>query len=102
MKKRTSGRSLGSNLDKVDAHVITPEEYEEIPELEDDFFEHADEYLGGKLVRRGRGRPRAATRKVLLSVRYSSEVVEYFRATGEGWQARMNQVLLRYVARRRA
>lgn len=51
VKKRTSGRSLGSDLDKVDAHVITPEEYEEIPELEDEFFEHADEYRGGKLVR---------------------------------------------------
>lgn len=95
-------RVLGSDLRKIDAHVITPEEYEEIPELEDEFFEHADEYRGGKLVRRGRGRPRAVTRKVLLSVRYSSEVVEYFRATGEGWQARMDQVLLRYVTRQRA
>lgn len=54
----------------------------------------------GQLVQRGRGRPRAATRKVLLSVRYSPEVVEYFRATGEVWQARMDEVLRRYVASR--
>jgi uncharacterized protein (DUF4415 family) len=37
--------------------------------------------------------------KVLLSVRYSAEVVEYFRSTGEGWQSRMDGVLREYVAR---
>ncbi|MGH8471383.1 MAG: BrnA antitoxin family protein [Gammaproteobacteria bacterium] len=90
-------RVLGSDLRKIDAHVITPEEYAEVPELKQGFFEQADEYKGGKLVRRGRGRPQAATRKVLLSVSYSPEVVEYFRATGEGWQMRMDQVLREHV-----
>lgn len=92
-------RVLGSDLRKIDAHVITPEEYAEVPELKQGFFEQADEYKGDKLVRRGRGRPQAATRKVLLSVRYSPEVVEYFRATGEGWQMRMDQVLREHVTR---
>lgn len=27
------------------------------------------------------------------------EVLEYFKSTGEGWQARMDGVLLEYVAR---
>lgn len=40
-------------------------------------------------------------RKVLLSVRYSAEVVDYFKATGEGWQVRMDEVLRDYVARHR-
>ena len=44
---------LGSNLAKMDAHVITPEEYEEIPELTDEWFEAADLYMDGKLVRHG-------------------------------------------------
>ncbi len=39
----------------------------------------------------------AKSRKLLLSVRYSPEVVEYFRATGDGWQARMDAVLLEWV-----
>ncbi len=39
--------------------------------------------------------------KVLLSVRYSPETVDYFRTTGEGWQARMDEVLRKYVVRRR-
>jgi uncharacterized protein (DUF4415 family) len=44
-----------------------------------------------------RGRPKLENKKLLLSVRYSTEVVEFFRATGEGWQARMDSVLRQYV-----
>ena len=50
-------------------------------------------------LRSMRGRPKSASKKVLLSVRYSSEVVEYFKSTGEGWQSRMDGVLRDYVAR---
>ena len=46
-----------------------------------------------------RGRPKSAHAKQLVSVRYSPEVLEYFRSTGEGWQARMDCVLREYVAR---
>ena len=46
-----------------------------------------------------RGRPKSASRKLLVSVRYSPEVLAYFRSTGEGWQAKMDGVLMQYVAR---
>lgn len=46
-----------------------------------------------------RGRPKLPHRKVLLSARYSPEVVAYFKSTGEGWQALMDSVLRKYVAR---
>ena len=46
-----------------------------------------------------RGRPKSENRKLLVSVRYSPEVVAYFKSTGEGWQARMDGVLQQYVAR---
>ena len=46
-----------------------------------------------------RGRPKMENRKVLLSVRYSPEVVDFFKSTGDGWQARMDSVLRDYVAR---
>jgi uncharacterized protein (DUF4415 family) len=99
---------LGSNLKKIDKHVITPDEYEEIPELTDEFFENAIWNIGGNQVSPEageaatreaikRGRPKDQNRKVLLSVRYSPEVVDYFRATGFGWQARMNEVLKEWV-----
>jgi uncharacterized protein (DUF4415 family) len=45
-----------------------------------------------------RGRPKSEKTKQLLSVRYSREVIEYFKSTGDGWQSRMDEVLLKYVA----
>jgi uncharacterized protein (DUF4415 family) len=46
-----------------------------------------------------RGRPKSASTKLLVSVRYSPEVIEFFKSTGEGWQSKMDSVLRRYVAR---
>ena len=46
-----------------------------------------------------RGRPKSENKKLLLSVRYSPEVVAYFKSTGEGWQSLMDSVLRKYVAR---
>jgi uncharacterized protein (DUF4415 family) len=46
-----------------------------------------------------RGRPRSENKKLLVSIRYSPEVVAYFKSTGEGWQSRMDRVLQQYVAR---
>lgn len=75
--------------------VSSSTDAEDAPELTAAFFAEADEFRGGCLVRRGR--PPLAQPKVLLSVRYSAEVVDFFRATGEGWQTRMNDVLRAYV-----
>ena len=44
-----------------------------------------------------RGRPKSGNKKMLVSVRYSPEVVKYFRSTGEGWQSRMDGILREYV-----
>jgi uncharacterized protein (DUF4415 family) len=35
--------------------------------------------------------------KQLVSIRYSPEVVAYFRASGAGWKARMDAALKDYV-----
>ena len=43
--------------------------------------------------RAGMGRPRVANPKRALTVRYDAEVVEAFKATGRGWQTRMNAAL---------
>ena len=49
--------------------------------------------------KRGRGErgPQQAPTKQLVSVRYSPEVLQYFKATGAGWQTRMNEALLEWV-----
>lgn len=46
-----------------------------------------------------RGRPKSKSPKQLVSVRYSPEVVAYFKSTCEGWQSRMDRVLREYVTR---
>jgi len=46
-----------------------------------------------------RGRPKAENRKLLISIRYSPDVVAFFKSTGEGWQSRMDSVLREYVER---
>ncbi|WP_408297938.1 BrnA antitoxin family protein [Paraburkholderia sediminicola] len=58
-----------------------------------DTYEVSDEDFK-KMKRLGaRGRPRLETPKVLLSVRYDADIVETFKATGDGWQTRMNDAL---------
>ena len=73
---------------------------DDAPELDAQFFREADLYQVDQLIRRGRGRPKLASSKALLSVRYSPEVVTYFRQTGEGWQSRMDAVLREYIQRK--
>ncbi len=88
-------KNTGRDWSKFDAHIITQEEYDEISELTDEQIAQADLYIGTKLIQRGR--PKSDNNKVLLSVRYSPEVVEYFRSTGEGWQTRMDEALKEWV-----
>ena len=89
--KNASARTLKSDLARLDSYAPGPDEYDELPELTDDMVKRA-------VVNKG-GRPHSPSPKVLLSVRYSREVVDYFRSTGDGWQARMDGVLREYVRR---
>lgn len=90
-------RVLGSDFRKVDAHEITPEEYDEIPELDDDFFERADLYEGETLIRRGRGRPALEQPKRQVTLRLDADLLDALRATGPGWQTRVNQALREWL-----
>lgn len=56
----------------------------------------------GKVRLPGQRGPQKTPTKVAVTVRYSPEVVEYFRSTGEGWQTRMNDALRAYVKQHRA
>ena len=40
-----------------------------------------------------RGRPKADVTKVSTTIRLDADVLEKFRATGPGWQRRINEVL---------
>ena len=75
---------------------------DDAPELTDDFFEQGEWKIGEQPVsaaegaaalRKAIGRPKAASTKQALTVRYDAEVIEAFKATGKGWQTRMNAAL---------
>lgn len=56
-------------------------------------FTEAFPELAETLRRSAGGRPRSADPKVPVSIRLDREVVEKFRATGPGWQSRINEAL---------
>lgn len=85
MSKPASRRTSGSDLKRVDAHVIKPAQYKELPEL-------TDEMLARAVIKRG-GRPRSANPRQLISLRLPAEVIARWRATGPGWQTRMAERL---------
>jgi len=45
---------------------------------------------------RGRGKQKAPT-KISTTVRFDADVIAAFRATGSGWQTRMNEVLKEWL-----
>jgi uncharacterized protein (DUF4415 family) len=84
-------------------------ESDDAPELTDEFFEHAEWKIGdvsvssetgiaalGKVT--FRGRPPLEHPKRSITVRYDVEVIEAFKATGKGWQTRMNQALKEWLS----
>ncbi|MBF0167918.1 MAG: BrnA antitoxin family protein [Alphaproteobacteria bacterium] len=46
---------------------------------------------------RGPGRPRLQNPKLAIKLRLSPDVVAYFRATGKGWQTRIDETLRKAV-----
>jgi len=68
--------------------LINPDE---APELTDAWFQRADLYEGEKLLRRGR--PKAEVTKTPIKLRLDPDIIEAFKASGRGWQTRMNEAL---------
>lgn len=56
-------------------------------------FADAFPELAQTLRKSAGGRPRSENPKVPVSIRLDREVVEKFRATGPGWQSRINEAL---------
>ena len=55
-------------------------------------------YWKAATVTRGRGRPVVPVKRPTLNMRIDAEVLEAFKATGAGWQTRINAVLRDAVA----
>lgn len=65
---------------------------DEAPELTEEWFRTAALYRHGKLIRRG-GRPKSEAPKQAVNIRLDADLVAHYRATGPGWQSRINDAL---------
>lgn len=97
---------MSEQMKKVSLRVPTLEEDQEITNAansDPDAKPLTEEQMGQMVPLKAlRGRPRLANKKQLVSIRYSPEVLDYFRSSGAGWQSRMDAVLREYVESRAA
>lgn len=82
---------------------------DDAPELTDEFFDKGTWRIGDKIVSpddaraevgKRRGRPVGSGTKVSTTIRFDAEVLAAFKATGDGWQTRMNEVLKAWLRSR--
>lgn len=79
---------------KLPATATVSNDADDAPELTDAFFEQADEYIGEELVRRGRP---SGSNKVSTTIRFDADVLTALKASGRGWQTRVNNVVREWI-----
>ena len=84
-----------SESKSVSKSKLNPDD--DAPELTHEWFAVADLYHGDKLIRRGR--PLGSGTKELVSLRLDKQALAAYRATGPGWQVRINETLMRSAKR---
>jgi uncharacterized protein (DUF4415 family) len=86
-----TGKSKGTESSWVDP--------DDAPEWTADMFERAEISIGGVVVRPANGtltkpgRPRLEKPKAQVTLRLDQDVIAKFRASGPGWQSRINEAL---------
>ena len=83
-------RKLGSDLARVDAHVIQPHEYDELPELTDAELARGVEHRGGIAVN---GSTSIDVSKSEITLLLDTDLIEYFQAMGSSWRSNINDIL---------
>lgn len=76
--------NIGSDLAKVDAHIVSDEEYEDLPELTDEMFERASHTMNGIEI-------------IPIQIELPKEIVQYFKTFGNNWQLQMTGVLEQWI-----
>lgn len=82
-----------ADWDAVDSPPLTQEELAHAKPFSEVFPELAEKMRNGI-----GGRPPLARPKKAVSLRLDQDVIDKFKASGPGWQSRINEVLKRSVA----
>ena len=83
MKAKPSKEKSKTDWDKLYKMSDTDIDYSDIPTLDSEFFK--------------KGELRMPKKKPLISIRLDSDVLEWFKSQGAGYQTRMNAVLRMYM-----
>lgn len=90
-------QNLGSDLTRVDAHIIQADEYDEIPELTDADLARGTWKITGKVVSPAEGKAAfsAALKKHKINLTLDPDVLAFFKqqAGGRGYQTLINATL---------
>lgn len=87
---------MQKNENNTESSWIDPDD---APKWTRDVFERAELRDGNMVVRQAtgtltkRGRPKSHSPKQQLTIRLDQAVLDYYRASGAGWQARINEAL---------
>jgi uncharacterized protein (DUF4415 family) len=88
-KKFVPGRGYTKqDWDAVDSPPATDEQLAQARPFREAFPE-----LAAKMERKLAGRPKFDRPKKAISIRLDQDVIDKFKATGPGWQSRINDVL---------
>jgi uncharacterized protein (DUF4415 family) len=85
--RKKSGRRTKTDLARLDAHVIQPHEYDEIPELTDESLTNG--------TYRPVGRPVSVDPRRQVTIRLPESALASWRDSGPGWQSRMAELLIK-------
>jgi uncharacterized protein (DUF4415 family) len=77
-----SKKRIHSNLKRIDAMSDEDIDYSDTPELDDDFFKNAEVVL--------------SPGKKQIALRVDTDVLEWMKAQGKGYQSRINAILRAY------
>lgn len=87
-KKSAGGAKSTAKARPVFGKMLT-DDPDDAPELLAEFFRRAEIRVGGRIVQRGRP-PLGAQPKSAVTLRLDADVLASYRATGTGWQTRLN------------
>ena len=91
-KKRSSAADSRPRSPRAGRVSTAPDD--DLPEITNQTLDRAELRIGDKVIRRGRP-PLGEAAKSAVTLRLDADVLSAYRATGEGWQSRINADLRR-------
>jgi uncharacterized protein (DUF4415 family) len=105
-KKTTERKGLASDWERVtrEAALDAPVSFDASKDADAEPYDPNDAqavaaYWHSATIKRGRGRPAVPVKRPTLNMRVDADILEALKATGPGWQTRINELLRDAVKR---